>query len=169
MEHQRAPTPPWPLVRATVFLWSLPAGQGASPDGVLPRYLDSRRVPPGILLHPVLECRSLGGVVRRRRVLAWGALSHRELLNTARARARQPSNVLAESGWWVGAQELRAQQLHRDGGVPAEGDPYRVLTGAVATQVVALDLCAQQQPSTVARGCGWVRWPRLPTRRPPPT
>jgi len=88
--------------------------------------------------------------MRRRRVLPWGALSHRELLNTARARARQPANVLAESGWWVGAQELRAQQLNRDGGVPAEGDPYRVLTGAVATQVVALDLCAQQQDSGVS-------------------
>jgi len=50
----------------------------------------------------------------------------------------------------VGAQELRAQQLSRDGGVPAEADPYRVLTGAVATQVVALDLCAQQQDSGVS-------------------
>jgi len=34
--------------------------------------------------------------------------------------------------------------------VPAEGDPYRVLTGAVATHVVALDLCTQQQPSGVS-------------------
>jgi len=36
--------------------------------------------------------------MRRRRVLPWGALSHHELLNTARARAREPSNVLAEPG-----------------------------------------------------------------------
>ena len=88
--------------------------------------------------------------MRRRRVLPWGALSHRELLNTARARAREPTNVLAEPGWWVGAQELRPRQLHRDGGVPADGDPYAVLTGAVATQVVALDVHTHQQPSTVA-------------------
>jgi len=53
-------------------------------------------------------------------------------------------------GGGVGAQELRAQQLYRGGAVPAEGDPYGVLTGAVATQVVALDLCAQQQDSGVS-------------------
>jgi len=74
--------------------------------------------------------------VRRRRVLPWGALSDRELMATARQRARQPCGVDAPPGWWVAAQVLYGWV------VAPEGDPHSVLTGAVAAQVVAADLRA---------------------------
>jgi len=74
--------------------------------------------------------------VRRRRVLPWGALSDRELMGTARQRARQPSGVDAPPGWWVAAQVLHGSVV-----VP-NGDSHSVLTGAVAAQVVAADLRA---------------------------
>ncbi len=74
--------------------------------------------------------------MRQRRVLPWGALSDRELMGTARQRARQPSGVDAPPGWWVAAQVLHGWVVDPD------GDPHSVLTGAVAAQVVAADLRA---------------------------
>jgi len=74
--------------------------------------------------------------VRQRRVLPWGALSDRELMGTARQRARHPCGVDAPPGWWVAAQVLHGWVV-----VP-DGDPHSVLTGAVAAQAVAADLRA---------------------------
>jgi len=92
--------------------------------------------PDGILARQRIGPMSMGGVVRQRRVLPWGALSDRELMDTARQRARQPSGVDAPPGWWVAAQVLYGWVV-----VP-DGDPHGVLTGAVAAQVVAADLRA---------------------------
>jgi len=74
--------------------------------------------------------------VRQRRVLRLGTLSQRELMGTARQRARQPCGVDAPPGWWVAAQVLHGW------GVVPDSDPHGVLTGAVAAQVVAADLRA---------------------------
>jgi len=99
----------------------------------------------GILARQRFGRVSMGGVVRRRRVLPWGALSDRELMGTARQRAWQSSGVDAPPGWWVAAQVLYGWVV-----VP-DGDPHGVLTGAVAAQVVAADLRAPSRAALADR------------------
>jgi len=103
--------------------------------------------PDGILARQRFGQISMGGVVRQRRVLPWGALSDRELMATARQKARQSSGVDAPPGWWVAAQVLYGWVV-----VP-DGDPHGVLTGAVAAQVVAADL---RTPSRSLADRPWV-------------
>jgi len=81
---------------------------------------------------------------RRRRVLPGGALAQRGLLGTARRHAQQPSAGGGESAWWLGAEVLHAHQTIQSGPARSVTQAQVILTGAVAAQVVAADLRAQQ-------------------------
>jgi len=87
-------------------------------------------------------------------VLPRGALAQHGLLGTARWHAQQPSGGCTEPGWWLGAEVLHAHQLTRSGAAQSVAQARVVLTGAVATQVVAADLRAQR--SSVAEERPWV-------------
>jgi len=77
-------------------------------------------------------------------VLPRGALAQHGLLGTARRHAQRPSGGSTEPGWWLGAEVLHAQRLIQSGVEQSVAQAQVVLTGAVATQVVAADLRAQQ-------------------------
>lgn len=95
-----------------------------------------------------------GTVGRRRRVLPRGALAQHGLLGTARWHAQQSSGGSTEPGWWLGAEVLHAHQMSRSGAALSVAQAQMLLTGAVATQVVAADLRARR--SSVAEERPWV-------------
>jgi len=90
----------------------------------------------------------------KRRVLPRGALAQGGLLGTVRWHAQQPSGDSTEPGWWLGAELLHAQQVIESGAAHSVAQAQTVLTGAVATQVVAADLRAQR--SSAAQERLWV-------------